>query len=202
MATEIKRRRPGAGRKPQGKFKGNSAVLNLRVTAEVRQALERAAKKSGASLSQEAQHRLDASFAEGRSARKRRSDLRALTVATTMVAEFIERATGKHWQEDAFTSEALRFGVEFLIRHFGGAGEVVVPGPVAAAAAKMPPDPGGRYTSPSGVGYGEAGLVIGMIERWSMQDIADALGSNAPAEWDTQWRLLRDLGSKWKRNLK
>jgi hypothetical protein len=35
-----------------------------------------------------------------------------------------------------------------------------------------------------------------------MQDIADVAGNNAPAEWDIQWRLQRDLGSKWKRNLK
>jgi hypothetical protein len=66
----------------------------------------------------------------------------------------------------------------------------------------MPPDPGGRYTAPSGVGHSEAGLVIGMIERWSMQDIDETRAFNAPAEWDLHWRLLRDLGSKWRRNVK
>ena len=112
MSAAIKRRKPGGGRKPQGQFKGNFAVLNLRVTPSVRAALERAAKKNDTSLSQEAQRRLDSSFEEDRRLRKRRPDLRALTTAITMVADHIECATGKSWQDDAFTSEALRHGID------------------------------------------------------------------------------------------
>jgi len=197
MSAAVKRRAPGAGRKPQGKFKGNYAVLNLRVTPDVRSGLERAAKQSGASLSQEAQRRLDNSFEEDRRARKRRPDLRALTVAITMLAEHVERATGKHWQDDAFTMQALQAGIEFLIRHYGAKGEGEVPINVVAAAERQRAEGLNPPTTPSGVGWGEAGYVIGMIERWHHIDIREIPpGSNAPPEWDIHSRLMRDLRSK------
>jgi hypothetical protein len=195
MAGVTKRRKPGGGRKPQGKFKGNYAVLNLRVTPETRSALERAAKKSGDSLSQEAQRRLDSTFEEDRRTRKKRNDLRALATAITMVAEYVERATDKFWQDDAFTTQALQASIEFLIRHFGASGDAVVPTTVAEAANRQRAEGLNPSVTPSGVGCGEAGYVIGLIERWRYRDIREIDGSNAPSEWDLHWRLIRDLKS-------
>jgi hypothetical protein len=196
MPAAVKRRAPGAGRKPQGKFKGNYAVLNLRVTPEVRTALERAIEKNGSSLSQEAQRRLDSSFEEDRRARKQRPDLRALTAAITMLTEHIERKTGHRWQDGAFTTQALQAGVEFLIRHFGAGGEVVVPSSVAETADRQRNEGLNPSVTPSAIGWEEAGYVIGMIERWHHIKVKEIPRGNAPPEWDIHSRLMRDLRAK------
>jgi hypothetical protein len=119
-------------------------------------------------------------------------------MAITMVAEYVERTTGKYWQDDAFTTQALQAGIEFLIRHYGASGEVIVPAPVAKAVERQraeglnPP----RVT-PSGTGWGEAGYVIGLIERWHYIDIGEVpSGSHAPPEWDIHSRLMRDLAKR------
>jgi hypothetical protein len=53
-----------AGRKPKGEYSGKSLVFSTRISPELRGALEKAAKSSGRSLSQEVEHRLRRSFAE------------------------------------------------------------------------------------------------------------------------------------------
>jgi hypothetical protein len=52
------------GRKPKGEYSGKSLVFSTRISPELRGALEKAAKLSGRSLSQEVEHRLRRSFAE------------------------------------------------------------------------------------------------------------------------------------------
>jgi hypothetical protein len=188
----VRKRKPGAGRPPRGEFTDKRAALMTRITPKTRAALERAAAKSGRSLSQEAEFRLDGSFA---SERRHRPGLRALALAITMVAEYVERATGKSWQEDAFTTQALQAGVEFLIRHFGATGDALVPTPVAEAADRQRAEGLNPSVTPSGVGWGEAGYAIGLIERWHHIDLGEIpAGSYLPPEWDTHSRLMRDLG--------
>lgn len=121
-------------------------------------------------------------------------------MAISMVAEYVERATGERWQDDAFTTQALQAGVEFLIRHYGARGDAVVPAPVAKTADRQRAEGLNPSTTPSGIGWGEAGYVIGLIERWHYIDIGEIPpGSNAPPEWDIHSRLMRDLASKEKR---
>jgi hypothetical protein len=66
MSTNNKRRRraPGGGRKPKGRFFGNTERFNMRCTPELKGRLEIAAKKNGISLPQEIQDRLDRTFKE------------------------------------------------------------------------------------------------------------------------------------------
>ena len=52
----------GGGRKPKGRFAGNAARFNMRCTPAIKKALEIAAKKSGRSLPQEIQERIEFSF--------------------------------------------------------------------------------------------------------------------------------------------
>jgi TraY domain len=191
--AEKRKRRPGAGRPPRGEFKEKRAALMTRITTKTRAALERAAAKSGRSLSQEAEFRLDGSFAIER---RNRPGLRALAMAITMVAEYVERATGKCWQDDAFTTQALQAGVEFLIRHFGASGDVFVPAPVTEAANRQRAEGLNSSVTPSRIGWDEAGYVIGLIERWHYLDIGEIPGPNAPSEWDIHSRLMRDLGRR------
>src|SRR5262249_14321658 len=109
-----KKRAPGAGRKPRGPFKGKSATLTTRITPETRAALERAAQKSGRSLSQEVEHRLDGSIRREREHARNRH-VRALAEAVALVTERVEGATEKRWLDDTFTGDALRYGIEFLV---------------------------------------------------------------------------------------
>ena len=57
------KRAPGAGRKPQGEYKGKTATLTTRIEPDTRTALEKAAKETGRSLSQEIENRLRRSIA-------------------------------------------------------------------------------------------------------------------------------------------
>jgi hypothetical protein len=54
------------GRKPRGEYTGKSVVFSTRLRADTKEALANAAKRSGRSLSQEAEHRLRRSFDEDR----------------------------------------------------------------------------------------------------------------------------------------
>jgi hypothetical protein len=66
MSTNNKRRRraPGGGRKPKGRFVGNTERINVRYTPAIKTQLEIAAAKNGRSLPQEIQERLERTFDE------------------------------------------------------------------------------------------------------------------------------------------
>ena len=186
-----KKRAPGAGRKPRGEFKGKSATLTTRITPETRAAMDRAAQKSGLSLSQEVERRLNDSVLNDRN---RRSDVRALVEAIAIVTEKVEIATGKNWLQDAFTGEALRHGIEVLVRHFAPHGARVIPPKVKEAAARVLAEVNERDHSPSRVGESEALKVITMIEYfwgWDKNQLKPVMSD----ELRRYLHILRDLGS-------
>jgi len=187
-----KKRAPGAGRKPRGDYKGKSATLTTRITPETRAAMDRAAQKSGRSLSQEVERRLIDSV---RNERNRRSDVRALAEAVAIVAEKVEIATGKQWLQDAFTGEALRRGIEVLVRHFAPHGARVIPPNVEEAAARVLPEASERDRSPTRVGENEAFRVITMIEFFWGQDRNYVQRVVKSDELYRYLQILRDLGS-------
>jgi predicted transcriptional regulator len=188
-----KKRAPGAGRKPRGKFKGKTATLTTRITPETREGLDRAAQESGLSLSQEVEYRLDRSLLRERN---RAPDVLALAEAVAQVTEKVQEATGKHWREDAFTGVAVRHGIDFLIRHFAARGAPVIPPSVEEATARMLPEANERDRSPAGVGEIEAGRVITLIEYFWGWNLQHAVMSDELYRYS---QLLRDLGSGWQR---
>jgi hypothetical protein len=166
-------------------------MLTTRITPETRAALERAARKSGRSLSQEVEQQLHVSLKRERT---RRSDVLALAEAIAQVTEKVQEATGKQWREDAFTGQAVRHGIDFLVRHFAAPGTPVVPPRVQEFAARMLPE-NERDRSPTGVGETEAGKVITLIEHfrgWPEDQMDRVKWSN---ELYRYLQLLRDLGS-------
>jgi hypothetical protein len=200
-----RKRARGAGRKPRGEFRGKTAMLTHRITPTTRAALERAAAKNDRSLSQEVESRLDHSIRRDRNS-GRGLHIRALGEAVMLTAQCIERATEKHWNEDAFTGEALRRAVEFLITHFAPRGTPALPASIKAAAAKRPDRTGDAYPSSAGVGVTEAGQVISWIESWNFRTIDEVerinrsiVGAHFPDEWYAHEQLFRELGSGWKR---
>ena len=54
----------GKGPRPKGEYTGKSSVFSTRIRPNLRKSLEKAAKTSGRSLSQEVEHRLSRSFVE------------------------------------------------------------------------------------------------------------------------------------------
>jgi hypothetical protein len=114
----------------------------------------------------------------------------ALAHALTILVEAVERATGKRWHEDAFTGEALRHAVDFLVSHFAteGTRPVPIPSRVEETARRMPPALRDRARTTADVGLTQAGWVITLIES-----------APAPDDWGF-WQVLRDLGSGCERN--
>jgi len=161
-----RKRAPGAGRKPRGEFKGKTATLTTRITPETRVALEDAAKKSRLSLSQEVERRLVRSVAREH---KRTTDVLGLAEAAAQVIEAVQETTAKRWRQDAFTGEAIRHGMDFLIRHFAAHGAPVIPPSVekaaeeAAARGHIVDE---RDRSPAGIGEIAAAKVITLIEHF------------------------------------
>jgi hypothetical protein len=166
-------------------------MLTTRITPETRAGLERAARESGFSLSQEVERRLRESL---KREHKRPPDVLALAEAIAQVTEKIQQRTGKQWREDAFTGEALRHGIEFLIRHFAARGAPVVSPRVKEAVATMLVA-NERDLTPAGVGGIEAAKVITLIEHfrgWPEAQLHHVTWSN---ELYRYLQLLRDLGS-------
>jgi hypothetical protein len=191
-----RKRAPGAGRKPRGEFRGKSATLATRITPGTRAALDRAARKSGRSLSQEVESRLDLSIRRDRNS-DRGNHIRALGETVMLVVGCIERATEKHWNEDAFTGEAVRRGVEFLISHFAPRGIQITPKSIEEAVAK---GAGEAYRNPASVGHSESGRVISWIESWNFRSVEELIarkmpGVHVPDEWYAHQQLFRELGS-------
>ena len=199
----MRKRAPGAGRRPQGEFHGKSETLATRILPSTRAALDRAAKKNKRSLSQEVEYRLRLSIRSG-DRKNRGIHIRALGEAVMLVAQFVEHATEKRWNEDAFTGEALRRGIEFLIRHFAARGNPITPPTVEKVVANWPWAE--SYRSAAGLGETESGRVIALIESWAFRSLEELVegvrtmpGLHVPYEWYAHADLLRDLGSGWER---
>jgi len=200
------KRAPGAGRKPRGEFKGKTATLTTRITPQTRVGLERAAKESGRSLSQEVEHRLDYSIRRDHEHNRHRH-IRALAEAVAILTHGVERATQKRWIDDPFTAEALRRGIEFLVFHFGAPGTPEVPASVKDAAARVPLQARDQSMTPAGVGHHEAGGVITWIEMnlnegGRLSRSSPIPGYHVPHEWYLYSQLFSDLGSGWARHQK
>ena len=199
--AQKRKRAPGAGRKSQG-LSRKTAKLTMRMEPATRKELEAFAKKSGLSLSQEAERHLRDSL------RKVRDHIQALGEIIMLLAQLIEKKTDKHWNEDVFTSEALRRGIEVLVSHFAPRGTPVTPINLekeAAMIAKMGGDVWEAYRSPIGLGETEAGQVVTWIEisnvRLDLQEIVrvntelrkNILGVGYPKKWHLHKQIFDEL---------
>jgi hypothetical protein len=181
-------------------------MLTTRITPKTRADLERAAQKSGRSLSQEVEHRLDDSIRRDRE-RAHKRHVRTLAKAVALVTERVEGATEKRWLDDTFTGDALRHALEFLVFHFAPHEALEVPAKVEAAAAKVPPASRDRCLTPIEVGQHEAGWVISWIEMdldqgGRLSRTSPPPGYHVPDEWYAYADLFSDLGSGWDRTRK
>jgi hypothetical protein len=110
-------KRTGAGRKAVH-GKGKVANFSTRITPELREALERQAKRSGHSLSQEVERRLTDSLQAPKRDKEVWGEDRNLGLAHLInrTAQIIEAHTGESWITNDYTFQALRAAVEQLFR--------------------------------------------------------------------------------------
>jgi hypothetical protein len=197
-----RKRAPGGGRKPRGEFRGKSSTLTTRITAETREALDRAAEKNDKSLSQEVERRLRDSIRNDLS-RDQQPHIRALGEAFMLMVLGVERRTGRRWFGDAFTAESIRHGLNLLISHFGASGTPALPEKLKAAAANLPPEFVHHYVEPTQIGLTEAGVVITLLEQRRRNDVFEIskeaktleVEVRVPHEWFAHAQILRELGS-------
>jgi hypothetical protein len=195
--AQKRKRAPGAGRKPQGEFSGKTARLTMRMTPATRAHLEDARKKSGRSLSQEAEHHLSLSLSKVRI----RDHIQALGEIIQLLAQRLESKTKKHWNKDVFAGEALRRGIDVLVSHFAPRGTPVTPISVEEAAAEMVGDAAEAYRSPIGLGETEAGQVMTWIEisnfrnLQEIESVHDELRKDVPGVWfpKKKWPLHKQI---------
>ncbi len=128
-----RKRAPGGGMKPKGKFSGLTSVLSLRMPADMRKELEKAAKAKDCSLSQELLHRVQTSFSEDRK-RARDPALQAMCFLIGEVAEGITNpvmrvagATLPRWRSNPFLFRAFKLAVGQLLDALEPAGEIKGP---------------------------------------------------------------------------
>jgi hypothetical protein len=136
--SKASKRAHGRGRMPQGPFKAKSANFSTRITPETRAELDRLAQAKGHSLSQEVEILLREVISTSRDTP---AHIQALERAVTLLAKDIERRTGKQWNEDQFTGDSLRHGIEALLLNLAPQShvEVVVPPLLEQVAAKSHP---------------------------------------------------------------
>ena len=130
-----RKRAPGGGRKPMGKYFGKSETLSTRITPELRRALERErdrkAKRTGkkCSLSQIVEELLRNLLNEPNGSKKALGSRHnhALGRSVSRLARDIEAYTGEQWPKSPFSFETLRSAVETLLSQFAPKGERQVP---------------------------------------------------------------------------
>ncbi|WP_157158012.1 hypothetical protein [Bradyrhizobium genomosp. III] len=149
--------RKNAGRKPQAVTK--SAYFSTRLDDATRDRLEREAAKSGHSLSREIQNRLTESLNEKNAWGA--PHVRDFARMAMHLAAQVEATTGKPWNEDQFTFEALRRAFEISMVLLNPGTEVVVPAHLREMEQLVP-----EHTTPAGIG---SAIALGLRDRMMME---------------------------------
>jgi hypothetical protein len=110
------------GQPPRGPYAGKSAVLAWRVRPDTRADIERAAKASGRSMSQEVEHRLKGSFAEDQEIKDRFGSERSYAVmrlmAYTIAAIRPAGAADRDWLSDPVLFDRAVEGIAVVLAQF------------------------------------------------------------------------------------
>jgi len=113
----------GKGPRPKGEYVGKSSVFSTRIRPDLRKSLEKAAKTSGRSLSQEVEHRLRRSFAEDEKIADTFGDRRTYRLMRLMsdAIHLLQKENDGHWLDDPFRFRvalaAMRSVVEAIEPH-------------------------------------------------------------------------------------
>jgi hypothetical protein len=195
-----RKRAPGGGRKPQGEYPSKSQQFTTRITPATKRALVEAAVRSGRSLSQEVEKRLNATVVKPSGAPHNR----ALALAVAYLAESIELETQRDWRQDAFTAMGLRAGIEALLVRYAAAAveNPEVPPAIERQVSAMPPSFAEQYRMPIHFGLFKGNHLTIEIEkskapgeRYSIEDFDEW---SVPFTFDAPADVLGQI----RRNLK
>jgi len=119
------------GRKPKGNYKQKTHVFSTRITADLREELVAASKKSGHSLSQEVEHRLRRSFGNDREVtsifgnRRNYAVLRMISCLMELV--YNPDKPNAEWVNDPFTFDQLLKTIAEVLQQFRPPGDPHAP---------------------------------------------------------------------------
>jgi hypothetical protein len=142
-------------------------MLTTRITPELRAGLEREARRSGRSLSQEIESRLTNSL----NAQKEKFGNprnKALALLVSKLARGVEEITGRSWRHDRFTHDALRSAVNVLLGELAPMGEAQVSDRVMdliSHLSKTAPQHANQFRQPDGVGASCAFGLLGELRN-------------------------------------
>jgi hypothetical protein len=121
----------GKGPRPKGEYAGKSSVFSTRIRPDLRKSLERAAKTSGRSLSQEVEHRLRRSFVEDdkiADAFGDRRTFRLMRLMSDAIHLSLNEENDQNWLDDPFRFRvalaAMRSVIEAVEPNTPSLGEV------------------------------------------------------------------------------
>jgi hypothetical protein len=138
MSTNNKRRRraPGGGRKPKGRFVGNTERFNMRCTPGLKDRLEMAAKKNGLSLPQEIQDRLESTFDDEADKARDPAIWALLWMVEYAVLHFRGDKNRPAWRTNPAEFEGLKAAINGILERLRPAGDA------AKLLSKMADGPG------------------------------------------------------------
>ena len=161
-----KKRAPGGGRKPKGD-NAKRASMTMRMSQDLRNALDAQAHRNGRTISREIELLLVSAlkFPEQIKKEWRADHHYGLGRMVARLAWTVETATGiaaplqpgdQTWMDDPFTAAAVRAAIDITIRSLIPAGAPKVPAKVQASAEwnsqVLPPERAAFYQTPEGVG--------------------------------------------------
>src|SRR5262245_19590089 len=142
-----RKRRPGGGRKPLKPGLAKSESLTIRLRPDVRRMIEQEARKTGHPITTTAELLMKAGLGELPDSPADRNLLSAIS----LLFGNIHRDTGKGWRDDAYTAQAVRHGIEALLREYGATPveSPAVPEAIEQRVANTTPEFAERFRSPA-----------------------------------------------------
>jgi hypothetical protein len=127
-----------------------------------------------------------------------------------MFMGYVEATARERWTDSAFVTATVRQAIDLLLRHWGAHEPPAIPAAIKELATRLPTDYASMRHDPAKValeiGTAEAGRLIAQIEsRGVFEGEDDPLNLppspkiHVPDKWREHRRILRGLGSGWKR---
>ncbi len=164
----MRKRAPGAGRRPQGEISGKVSTFSTRITSETRVALDMEAKRTRKSVSQVAEEILRRHFEKKAAGTDKPT--RALCYLITEAAHLVSGARNAdgspkwHWRSDPFMFRALELVLPRILQLLKPAGEPKPP-PVNPLVAAL-------YDTPERRADHAFGVIVTALESYEPTQIA------------------------------
>jgi hypothetical protein len=122
-----RKRAPGGGRKPQGRFSGLAGTpVNLRMPIDLRDRLDAVRAESGRSLTQEVLERLTESLERDQRAKHHPAAIGLSNVLATIIT-IVSVSVTMRWRENPFAWRTVKLAFDKVMDRYAPAGEIKKP---------------------------------------------------------------------------